>query len=160
MPEPTSVCLRLRTPLATGWLRLSWHPQRARLAMLPPGESPERGAAAELYSFAEQVGGGGGGGRAWEASPGNKAAAAALQAAHVRCEPRRIAPAWAAPQKLVYGHARLLRLPVPQLRTELGGKVLTAVGLPGAWERVAELGFGSRPGEAASHVVALEVMAR
>ncbi len=56
MSDKTSLCLRLRTPSASGWLRLCWHPVAGRVATLGPGEAPERGAAAELYTLAEQVG--------------------------------------------------------------------------------------------------------
>ncbi|KAG2489798.1 hypothetical protein HYH03_011747 [Edaphochlamys debaryana] len=100
MPDKTSLALRLRTPTGGGWLRLCWHPVAGRLALLGPGQEPERGAAAELYSFGEQV------------------------------------------------------------RDALAGRLLLCACMPAAWERVAELGFGGRPGEPPSHRLYCEVMAR
>ncbi|KXZ49158.1 hypothetical protein GPECTOR_23g85 [Gonium pectorale] len=47
-----------------------------------------------------------------------------------------------------------------QVHSALTGLVLVGVSLPAAWERVAELAFGVRPGEAPSHRLVCEVMAR
>ncbi|GFR44448.1 hypothetical protein Agub_g5659, partial [Astrephomene gubernaculifera] len=100
MPDKTSLCLRLRTPSSSGWLRVCWHPVAGRLAMMTHGSVPERGNASELYSLGEQV------------------------------------------------------------HSALAGRVLVGVSLPAAWERVAALRFGERPGEPPSHHLYCEVMAR
>ncbi|GLC41662.1 hypothetical protein PLESTB_000691300 [Pleodorina starrii] len=47
-----------------------------------------------------------------------------------------------------------------QIHGALSGLVLVDVALPAAWERVADLRFGVRPGEAPSHHLYCEVMAR
>jgi hypothetical protein len=52
-PDKFTLSLRLRTPLAQGWLHLSWHPTAARVAM---GQPPMRGDVSEAFSFAAQVG--------------------------------------------------------------------------------------------------------
>lgn len=54
MPDKTTLCLRLRTPTAQAWLRVSWHPIAGRVSIMDG--SPERGNAAEAYSLGEQVG--------------------------------------------------------------------------------------------------------
>ena len=46
-----------------------------------------------------------------------------------------------------------------QLQQALGGSVLLSVRLAAAWERVVELTFGVRPGEAYTHRLLLEVCA-
>jgi hypothetical protein len=51
-PDKFTLSLRLRTPLAQGWLHLSWHPTAARVAM---GQPPMRGDVSEAFSFAAQV---------------------------------------------------------------------------------------------------------
>jgi hypothetical protein len=47
-----------------------------------------------------------------------------------------------------------------QVSSQLKGLVLLSVGLPAAWERVAQLDFGSRPGEQPSRKLYIEVMAK
>ncbi|PNW73302.1 hypothetical protein CHLRE_14g627150v5 [Chlamydomonas reinhardtii] len=47
-----------------------------------------------------------------------------------------------------------------QVHSALTGLVLVGVELPAAWERVAALRFGTRPGEPPSHSLYLEIMAR
>ncbi|KAF8058048.1 rqcH [Scenedesmus sp. PABB004] len=51
-PDRCTLALRLRTPLAQGWLHLSWHPVAARVCM---GQPPPRGDVAEAFSFAAQA---------------------------------------------------------------------------------------------------------
>jgi len=63
-PDRYTLALRLRTPLAQGWLHLSWHPTAARLCV---GRPPARGDVSEGFTLAQQVGaagweGGGAGG--------------------------------------------------------------------------------------------------
>jgi hypothetical protein len=50
-PDKYTLALRLRTLDEQGWLHLSWHPTAARVCM---GQQPQRGAASEAFSFAEQ----------------------------------------------------------------------------------------------------------
>ncbi len=50
--------------------------------------------------------------------------------------------------------------PCPQVSGALAGRVLVGVSLPCAWERVAALAFGVRPGEPPTHTLYCEVMAR
>lgn len=47
-----------------------------------------------------------------------------------------------------------------QATAQLKGLVLLAAGLPCPWERVVQLDFGVRPGEAPSRKVFCEVMAK
>lgn len=51
-PDPYTLSLRLRTPLSTSWLHLSWHPVAARVAL---GAPPPRGATSEAFTLVEQV---------------------------------------------------------------------------------------------------------
>ena len=44
-----------------------------------------------------------------------------------------------------------------QLKAALSGKVLLSVRLPSLWDRVVELSFGVRPGDAYTHRLLLEV---
>ena len=44
-----------------------------------------------------------------------------------------------------------------QLKAALSGKVLLSVSLPSPWDRVVELSFGVRPGDAYTHRLLLEV---
>ncbi|WIA33408.1 hypothetical protein OEZ86_006542 [Tetradesmus obliquus] len=96
-PDKFTLSLRLRTPLAQGWLHLSWHPTAARVAM---GQPPYRGDVSEAFSFAAQA------------------------------------------------------------SAQLKGLVLLSARLPAPWERVVQLDFGARPGEAPSKRVFCEVMAK
>ncbi|KAF6261230.1 fibronectin-binding protein A N-terminus-domain-containing protein [Scenedesmus sp. NREL 46B-D3] len=96
-PDRYTLSLRLRTPLAQGWLHLSWHPTAARVAV---GQPPMRGDVSEAFSFAAQA------------------------------------------------------------TAQLKGLVLLSARLPAPWERVVQLDFGSRPGEAPSRSVFCEVMAK
>ncbi|KAK9848333.1 hypothetical protein WJX84_002062 [Apatococcus fuscideae] len=52
--DEQTICMRLRTVSASGWLHISWHPTSFHLCMGPP---PVRGAASEAFSFGEQLGG-------------------------------------------------------------------------------------------------------
>jgi hypothetical protein len=49
---------------------------------------------------------------------------------------------------------------VAQATAQLKGLVLLSARLPAPWERVVQLDFGSRPGEAPSRSVFCEVMAK
>ncbi|KAL0055410.1 hypothetical protein WJX82_000207 [Trebouxia sp. C0006] len=50
--DKQTLCLRLRTVDASTWLYLCWHPVSGRICT---GPSPDRGAAAEAFSFGEQI---------------------------------------------------------------------------------------------------------
>lgn len=47
-----------------------------------------------------------------------------------------------------------------QVSSHLKGRVLLSVSLPAPWERVAQLDFGQRPGEAPSNRLYCEIMAK
>lgn len=50
--DKQTLCLRLRTMDSSTWLYLCWHPVSGRICT---GPSPDRGAAAEAFSFGEDL---------------------------------------------------------------------------------------------------------
>ena len=50
--DKQTLCMRIRTLEASTWLHLCWHPVSGRICT---GPSPQRGAAAEAFSFGKLV---------------------------------------------------------------------------------------------------------
>ena len=154
--------------MVKGHLWLIWDVNgAARLVMGPP---PERGAAAEQFSFGAQMAGLGSHTlltvRNLPPSPGSAVVKPACHAEtghsllerrrhglilHTSCEKRHA---------MLVGRAqregRCCNAPADELR----GLILLDVTLPKAWERVALLKFGQRLGEPATRHVFLEVQGR